>query len=339
MLQKFKYLRYYDNRRYNNYYYINKKRKKYKKTFSRLFINSKTTLLKNINKNKNKTKNNAENLSYLKIILLILLLLLYIQMIYIAYNNYNILLNEKLEESIYKEENYGNYLNNFKKMKKVIYTVNLGKYDSIKNIPKQEGWDYVNIIDWEITEEEKKETNWTFMMIPDFIKYMNVSIIKKQRFIKLHPHLFFKNYEISLYIDSIYILFGNIDNLIIRLLPPEINIVMNEHRTRNKVSDEMKSVLSFKKEKIEVIQIIKERYKKNKFPDNLGLIETSFILRRHNEKDCINIMEKWWNEIKMYSHRDQLSICYVLWKEKKKIKLIDKNFLFNYLERIPHIVK
>ena len=260
-------------------------------------------------------------------------------MIYIAYNNYNILLNEKLEESIYKEENYGNYLNNFKKMKKVIYTVNLGKYDSIKNIPKQEGWDYVNIIDWEITEEEKKKTNWTFMMIPDFIKYMNVSIMKKQRFIKLHPHLFFKNYEISLYIDSIYILFGNIDNLIIRLLPPEINIVMNEHRTRNKVSDEMKSVLSFKKEKIEVIQIIKERYKKNKFPDNLGLIETSFILRRHNEKDCINIMEKWWNEIKMYSHRDQLSICYVLWKEKKKIKLIDKNFLFNYLERIPHIVK
>ena len=339
MLQQLKYLHYYNNRRYNNYYYINKKRKKYKKTFSRLFINSKTTLLKNINKNKNKTKNNAENLSYLKIILLILLLLLYIQMIYIAYNNYNILLNEKLEESIYKEENYGNYLNNFKKMKKVIYTVNLGKYDSIKNIPKQEGWDYVNIIDWEITEEEKKETNWTFMMIPDFIKYMNVSIIKKQRFIKLHPHLFFKNYEISLYIDSIYILFGNIDNLIIRLLPPEINIVMNEHRTRNKVSDEMKSVLSFKKEKIEVIQIIKERYKKNKFPDNLGLIETSFILRRHNEKDCINIMEKWWNEIKMYSHRDQLSICYVLWKEKKKIKLIDKNFLFNYLERIPHIVK
>ena len=339
MLQKLKYLLYYNYRRYNNYYYINKKRKKYKKTFSRLFINSKTTLLKNINKNKNKTKNNAENLSYLKIILLILLLLLYIQMIYIAYNNYNILLNEKLEESIYKEENYGNYLNNFKKMKKVIYTVNLGKYDSIKNIPKQEGWDYVNIIDWEITEEEKKETNWTFMMIPDFIKYMNVSIIKKQRFIKLHPHLFFKNYEISLYIDSIYILFGNIDNLIIRLLPPEINIVMNEHRTRNKVSDEMKSVLSFKKEKIEVIQIIKERYKKNKFPDNLGLIEASFILRRHNEKDCINIMEKWWNEIKMYSHRDQLSICYVLWKEKKKIKLIDKNFLFNYLERIPHIIK
>ena len=260
-------------------------------------------------------------------------------MIYITYNRYDVLLNEKLKESIYKEENYDTYLENFKKMKKVIYTANLGKYDTIKNIPKQEGWDYINIIDWEITEKEKKNTNWTFMMIPDFIKYMNASINKKQRFIKLHPHLFFKNYEISLYIDSIYILFGNIDNLIIRLLPPDINIVMNEHRTRNKVSEEIKSVLYFKKDKIEVIQKIKKRYKEEKFPDNLGLIEASFILRRHNEKDCINIMEKWWNEIKMYSHRDQLSICYVLWKENKKIKLIDKNFLFNFLERIPHIVK
>ena len=41
----------------------------------------------------------------------------------------------------------------------------------------------------------------------------------------------------------------------------------------------------------------------------------------------------------MYSHRDQLSLCYVLWKENKKIKLIDKNFLFNFLERISHIIK
>ena len=256
-----------------------------------------------------------------------------------TYNIWDVLLNEKLQEGIYKEDNYKTFLKNFKKMKKVIYTVNLGKYDVIKNIQKQEGWDYINIVDWEISEEEKKNSNWTFMMIPNFIKYMNVSQIKKQRFIKLHPHLFFKNYEISLYIDSIYILFGNIDNLIMRLLPPEINIVMNEHRTRNTVRDEIKSVLGFQKDKIEVIEKIKERYKKEKFPDNYGLIETSFILRRHNEKDCINIMEKWWNEIKMYSHRDQLSLCYVLWKENKKIKLIDKNFLFNFFERIPHIIK
>ena len=67
-----------------------------------------------------------------------------------TYNIWNALLNEKLQECIYKEDNYNTRLKNFKKMKKVIYTVNLGKYDTIKNIQKQKGWDYINIVDWEI---------------------------------------------------------------------------------------------------------------------------------------------------------------------------------------------
>ena len=35
------------------------------------------------------------------------------------------------------------------------------------------------------------------------------------------------------------------------------------------------------------------------------------ILRRHNEKDCIRVMEDWWTEIKYGSKRDQLSFNYV----------------------------
>ena len=336
MYSKSKYKRLYSsNREYN--YYINKKRNKYKNNFINFFQTYRDKT-KNTYSNKSQFNYDKENLSFLKLIILLLLIILYIQMIYATYTKYNrVLLNMKLKESIYMEDNYEIYLKKFKKKKKVIYTVNLGKYDTIKNIPKKEGWDYINFVDWEISNEEKMNYNWTFIMIPDFIKTMNISQIKKQRFIKLHPHLFFKDYEISLYIDSIYILFGNVDSLIIRLLPPNINIIANEHRTRNTIRDEINGVLYLKKEKIEMIKKIKERYKSEKFPDNYGLVETSFIIRRHNEKDCVNIMEKWWNEINTYSHRDQLSLCYVLWKENTKIKFIDKNYLFNFLERIPHI--
>ena len=35
------------------------------------------------------------------------------------------------------------------------------------------------------------------------------------------------------------------------------------------------------------------------------------ILRRHNEKDCVRVMEDWWTEIKYGSKRDQLSFNYV----------------------------
>ena len=45
-------------------------------------------------------------------------------------------------------------------------------------------------------------------------------------------------------------------------------------------------------------------------------------LRRHNEKDCIKVMEDWWKEIRYGSKRDQLSFNYVAWKNK---------FKFNYM--------
>ena len=47
------------------------------------------------------------------------------------------------------------------------------------------------------------------------------------------------------------------------------------------------------------------------------------ILRRHNEEDCIKLMESWWTEIQYNSKRDQLSFNYVAWKNKVK---------FNYIE-------
>ena len=111
---------------------------------------------------------------------------------------------------------------------------------------------------------------------------------------------------------------------------------MQEHRTRNSVFDEFNQVIKLKLEKKSMIQKIKEKYKKEGFKDNFGLAEGSFILRRHNEQDCIDIMEKWWNEIKTYSHRDQLSFNYVLWRENKKIKFNSRDFVLKFFEKSGH---
>ena len=42
-------------------------------------------------------------------------------------------------------------------------------------------------------------------------------------------------------------------------------------------------------------------------------------------------MEEWFNEIQNFSHRDQLSFNYVLWKLHRKIKYLSKKFCFKYL--------
>jgi len=56
------------------------------------------------------------------------------------------------------------------------------------------------------------------------------------------------------------------------------------------------------------------RYIAESYPTNKSLAVTMQLLRRHNEVDCIKAMERWWQEIKYNSKRDQLSFNYTMWK-------------------------
>ena len=160
---------------------------------------------------------------------------------------------------------------------------------------------------------------------------LNVSLIKKQRYIKTHPHIFFPNYDISIYMDSTFKISGNLDEFLLRILTPKHSMYFLEHPERNKISQEFELVKILKKDTTDNIERVKDRYKKKKFPDKSGLIESCLIIRKHKDNNCINLMEEWFNEIKYYSHRDQLSFNYVLWKKGSKIKYLSKNFCFKYL--------
>ena len=159
---------------------------------------------------------------------------------------------------------------------------------------------------------------------------MNVSDVKKTRFIKSHPHLFFKNYSLSIYIDASYPLIGDLNEFLLRILEPNYNIYCLEHYERDCIYKEIKEVVRVKREKKQIADIVEEKYKQENFPHDLGLIEGALIVRKHNSKECIYLMEQWWEQIKNYSHRDQLSFNYVLWKSGINIKYFSKNFANKY---------
>ena len=216
------------------------------------------------------------------------------------------------------------------KLKKLVYTANLGNYDLVKKVKKQKGYDYFLFIDE--YDEMYNNSNWTIILIPEEIKKLNMTLIIKQRYIKTHPHIFFPNYDLSIYMDSTYgINNNNLDEFLLRILTPNISVYMLEHPERNKIMYEFILVRLLKKENNYTIATIKKKYNREKFPDDTGLIEGCLIVRKHNDKNCINLMENWFNEIKNYSHRDQLSFNYVLWKTNIKIKYLSKKYCFNYL--------
>ena len=248
--------------------------------------------------------------------------------IFIKYKNYN--LNKNNNDFYFEETNFNQTISNFIKLKKVVYTSIIGNYDKLKFINKQEGWDYIAFIE-PYNSDQYKDTNWTVLPIPEDIKNLEVNNeIKKQRYIKTHPHLLFKDYYLSLYIDGSCSIIGDINQFVLRIIKPKYYIYMVEHPDRNSIYEEFKGAIKYKKEKKNMIQILYNRYIKENFPKDFGLVENNVIIRRHNEKECIELMEEWWKEIKSNSHRDQLSFNYVLWKTGKKIKYIPKAYLYDY---------
>lgn len=207
--------------------------------------------------------------------------------------------------------------------KKVVYTSVFGNYDDVVEPKLPEGWD------WKCFSEQNS--------LPIYEDNM-----RNAKRYKILPHRFLKEYEISIYIDGNYIIKRDVNELVDKYLNG-VNAVFHNHDSqpaydkRNCIYDEARTILMFGeknmkitpergmknyKDNPEIIVNQMKRYVNDNYPEQNGLITGGVILRRHNEKDCIKVMEDWWKEIRYGSKRDQLSFNYVAWKNK---------FKFNYM--------
>jgi len=208
--------------------------------------------------------------------------------------------------------------------KKIVYTSVFGNYDDVVKPKLPDGWD------WKCFSEENS--------LPLYEDNMR----NAKRF-KILPHRYLSDYEISIFIDGCYLIKGDVGELVERYLD-NVNAAFHNHNLqpaydkRNCIYDEARTILMFGeknmkitpergmknyKDNPELIINQMQRYMDSGYPENNGLIIGGVVLRRHNEKDCIEAMEDWWKEIRYGSKRDQLSFNYVAWKNKFKFNYID----------------
>lgn len=150
------------------------------------------------------------------------------------------------------------------------------------------------------------------------INYFCEDNVKVARFIKLHPHLFFPDYEYSIWIDANIQAIRDLTHLLDGLddITP---IASFPHPYRNCIYDEASVCIEQIKDNREVIKSQIAKYRSMSFPENNGLWETCILPRRHNEQRCIGLMTAWWNEIHVHSRRDQISLPVALYKLKMKM--------------------
>ena len=204
--------------------------------------------------------------------------------------------------------------------KKVVYTCITGGYDSLLEPTFiTQDFDYVCFTD----NVSIKSNVWDVRPLPKETE--ELSQIKKQRYVKLNPHKLLSEYEISIWVDGNVDLKGDLDKFISESIEDGVSVYVPTHPSRDCIYAEAKAVVSMRKDAKEIVNPQMERYEKEGFPKKYGLLQSNILLRKHNEPDCIKLMETWFNELKDNSHRDQLSFNYALWKNQDvKVKYLDK---------------
>lgn len=238
-------------------------------------------------------------------------------------NNYNF--SHNIMQSINEVRNIINEHQKITNNKIVIYSAMTNNYDELPlQFIKDENIDFIFFSDIDI-----KSNFWNIIRF-DF-EYREPR--RTAKIFKILPHLFFEHYEISLWVDSNMIIKDKSIFYVKQLLNIDYSIALLKHNRRNCIYQEAKECIFWGKDYDEIIENQITKYKNNNYPSNNGLNNGGFLIRKHNQIQ--NIMEEWWKEVDLFSVRDQLSLNYIIWKNKLHIKHINKTereSLFKILE-------
>ena len=218
--------------------------------------------------------------------------------------------------------------------KVVVYSCLIGDYDNVTSFNKQKGYDYILF-----TDQKINNTNWTIFPIPDEVLKLKVSDIKKQRYMKIMPHLFFKNYDLSLYIDANYEITGDLDDYLINTLNPLDHIYVPHLQFGKGIRQALDKAIENNLDKISILKKVEKKYTRKHFIDKTGIVNAGLMIRYHHKEDCIKLMEAWWKEVRDLSHVDGFSFDFAGYMTGVRYLYTSYQFALFYFKVHPHLNK
>ena len=65
-------------------------------------------------------------------------------------------------------------------------------------------------------------------------------------------------------------------------------------------------------------------YRSKGMPENFGLFAPGIMIRRHGSDKLKKMLRTWYEQMSLYSYRDQLSLAYAIWRHPEvKVHLMD----------------
>jgi hypothetical protein len=196
------------------------------------------------------------------------------------------------------------------KIKKCIFFPLTGDYDNIKEPTViTPGWDYICFTN----NPKLKSKNWEIKFIDNPKGYCNSRLSRK---VWILNHKYVGEYDISISTGAQIQPTCNLNKFLDKFLPKDdtIDMSMAKHPVRDCIYKEAKKCIAKRLDDPKIIQKQMNFYKKNGYPKNNSLVACGIIIRKHNRKNVEEHCERWWNQVKKWSFRDQLSFNYILWK-------------------------
>ncbi len=213
-----------------------------------------------------------------------------------------------------------------------VYTCITGNYDNLKEVKiKNENIDYICFTN----NRSITSSDWKIIYIED----ENLDNHYLSRKIKMlgHPYID-ENYTLSIWIDASIIFKKSINEFLLEYFDIKKDLLAAcKHYARNSIREEASVCIRYKKDSKDVINKLLSFYEKENFKDDLGLLEMTLIVKRHNNPLVKKTMKLWFEMILKYSKRDQLSFMYCIDKTGLKVKTIPISVWNNdYIEFTPH---
>lgn len=198
-----------------------------------------------------------------------------------------------------------------------VYTALTGDYDEVHEILyKEKDVDYILFTNNPLL----KSKTWQVIVVES---ELNDTLLSRE--IKMFPDKYLgSSYDMSIYVDANMVIYGELSELT-KYLSKEKPFAVSRHGERNSVREEIDAcakIVGIDRDKA-LAQY--DRYVEEGFSDDMGLAECSILVRKHNQKTVVELMNLWWKEFVAGVRRDQLSLlpcmdktCFIglAWMEK-----------------------
>lgn len=212
-----------------------------------------------------------------------------------------------------------------KAVRKVVYTAVTDGYELHPVINRRDGWDFVcyaesprEVEGWQVVPIESAD-----IVVENGVTPQDKSKTTKR--IKLLPHEFVRDYDVSIWIDSSLQFKQDVDleALCSGFEPSGAVLRVRAHPYRRCIYDEAVEIVKCNLDTRPSVDRVVTGYRRAGFPEQFGLAELCFLLRKHNDARMVEFSETWWGHVRDMSRRDQLSFTYVLWKNPIDVEFID----------------